>query len=198
MQRLKLKCFFRCIHTPILLKATIVSIPDSFYISYISYILFLLLLVLSEIHILFMFVRFWMCNWRQWMHLLMEQECVHTGVSAQGVCILDMSAEVRQELYPYFLTNISVYFYESWFSSLTESLKWIMWCTGGPGDEQKEGSLMVEFDDGDRGWISLPNIRLLPLGYQIYCKCAVCPEFKDRLIGKSLCKWKDTHLDENI
>ncbi|KAF4084994.1 hypothetical protein AMELA_G00112490 [Ameiurus melas] len=40
---------------------------------------------------------------------------------------------------------------------------------GGPGDEQKEGSLMVEFDDGDRGWISLPNIRLLPLGYQIYC-----------------------------
>ncbi|XP_026770655.3 BAH and coiled-coil domain-containing protein 1 isoform X1 [Pangasianodon hypophthalmus] len=40
---------------------------------------------------------------------------------------------------------------------------------GGPGDEQKEGSLMVEFDDGDRGWISLPNIRLLPPGYQIYC-----------------------------
>ncbi|KAK3528870.1 hypothetical protein QTP70_011747 [Hemibagrus guttatus] len=40
---------------------------------------------------------------------------------------------------------------------------------GGPGDEQKEGSVMVEFDDGDRGWISLPNIRLLPPGYQIYC-----------------------------
>ncbi|TSK14785.1 BAH and coiled-coil domain-containing protein 1 [Bagarius yarrelli] len=40
---------------------------------------------------------------------------------------------------------------------------------GGPGDEQKAGSLMVEFDDGDRGWISLPNIRLLPPGYQIYC-----------------------------
>lgn len=64
----------------------------------------------------------------------------------------------------------------------------MMSCTGGPGDEQKEGSVMVEFDDGDRGWISLPNIRLLPPGYQIYCKCAVCPELKDKLIGKSLCK----------
>uniref|UniRef100_A0A8B9KI35 BAH domain and coiled-coil containing 1b n=1 Tax=Astyanax mexicanus TaxID=7994 RepID=A0A8B9KI35_ASTMX len=40
---------------------------------------------------------------------------------------------------------------------------------GGPGEEQKEGCVMVEFDDGDRGWISLPNIRLLPPGYQIYC-----------------------------
>lgn len=28
---------------------------------------------------------------------------------------------------------------------------------------------MVEFDDGDRGWISLSNIRLLPPGYQIHC-----------------------------
>lgn len=27
---------------------------------------------------------------------------------------------------------------------------------------------MVEFDDGDRGWISLRNIRLLPPGYQIH------------------------------
>ncbi|XP_073684402.1 BAH and coiled-coil domain-containing protein 1 [Garra rufa] len=40
---------------------------------------------------------------------------------------------------------------------------------GGPGEEQKEGSIMVEFDDGDRGWISLVNIRLLPPGYQIHC-----------------------------
>ena len=30
---------------------------------------------------------------------------------------------------------------------------------------------MVEFDDGDRGRISLPNIRLLPPGYQIHCEC---------------------------
>lgn len=30
--------------------------------------------------------------------------------------------------------------------------------------------VMVEFDDGDRGKISLPNIRLLPPGYQIQCK----------------------------
>ncbi|XP_041829696.1 BAH and coiled-coil domain-containing protein 1 isoform X2 [Melanotaenia boesemani] len=40
---------------------------------------------------------------------------------------------------------------------------------GGPGEEDKEGSVMVEFDDGDRGRISLANIRLLPPGYQIRC-----------------------------
>ncbi|XP_067343685.1 BAH and coiled-coil domain-containing protein 1 isoform X2 [Channa argus] len=40
---------------------------------------------------------------------------------------------------------------------------------GGPGEEDKEGSVMVEFDDGDRGRISLANIRLLPPGYQICC-----------------------------
>ncbi|XP_051273696.1 BAH and coiled-coil domain-containing protein 1 isoform X1 [Dicentrarchus labrax] len=40
---------------------------------------------------------------------------------------------------------------------------------GGPGEEEKEGSVMVEFDDGDRGRISLANIRLLPPGYQIHC-----------------------------
>lgn len=32
---------------------------------------------------------------------------------------------------------------------------------------------MVEFDDGDRGRISLANIRLLPPGYQIHCESAV-------------------------
>ncbi|XP_042363275.1 BAH and coiled-coil domain-containing protein 1 isoform X2 [Plectropomus leopardus] len=37
------------------------------------------------------------------------------------------------------------------------------------GEEEKEGSVMVEFDDGDRGRISLANIRLLPPGYQICC-----------------------------
>ncbi|KAL0983905.1 hypothetical protein UPYG_G00134590 [Umbra pygmaea] len=36
-------------------------------------------------------------------------------------------------------------------------------------EEEKEASVMVEFDDGDRGRISLPNIRLLPPGYQIHC-----------------------------
>lgn len=30
--------------------------------------------------------------------------------------------------------------------------------------------MMVEFDDGDRGRISLVNIRLLPPGYQIRCE----------------------------
>ncbi|KAI1884389.1 hypothetical protein AGOR_G00225900 [Albula goreensis] len=40
---------------------------------------------------------------------------------------------------------------------------------GGANEEGKEGSVMVEFDDGDRGWISLPNIRLLPPDYQIRC-----------------------------
>ncbi|KAK5601373.1 hypothetical protein CRENBAI_000553 [Crenichthys baileyi] len=42
---------------------------------------------------------------------------------------------------------------------------------GSPGEEdkEKEESVMVEFDDGDRGKISLVNIRLLPPGYQICC-----------------------------
>lgn len=40
---------------------------------------------------------------------------------------------------------------------------------GGSGEDEKEGSVMVEFDDGDRGRISLANIRLLPPGYQIRC-----------------------------
>lgn len=41
---------------------------------------------------------------------------------------------------------------------------------GGSSDEGKPGGVMVEFDDGDRGKILLPNIRLLPPGYQIQCK----------------------------
>uniref|UniRef100_A0A3P9LH58 BAH domain and coiled-coil containing 1a n=1 Tax=Oryzias latipes TaxID=8090 RepID=A0A3P9LH58_ORYLA len=40
---------------------------------------------------------------------------------------------------------------------------------GGPCDDGKQGGVMVEFDDGDRGKISLHNIRLLPPGYQIHC-----------------------------
>ncbi|XP_029692069.1 BAH and coiled-coil domain-containing protein 1 isoform X5 [Takifugu rubripes] len=40
---------------------------------------------------------------------------------------------------------------------------------GGSSDEGKPGGVMVEFDDGDRGKISLHNIRLLPPGYQIHC-----------------------------
>lgn len=40
---------------------------------------------------------------------------------------------------------------------------------GGSNDECKPGGVMVEFDDGDRGWISLRNTRLLPPGYQIHC-----------------------------
>ncbi|KAM9457155.1 BAH and coiled-coil domain-containing protein 1 isoform 3-T3 [Clarias gariepinus] len=39
---------------------------------------------------------------------------------------------------------------------------------GGSNDECKPGGVMVEFDDGDKGWISLRNIRLLPPGYQIH------------------------------
>lgn len=40
---------------------------------------------------------------------------------------------------------------------------------GGSSEEGKPGGVMVEFDDGDRGKISLQNIRLLPPGYQIHC-----------------------------
>lgn len=42
---------------------------------------------------------------------------------------------------------------------------------GASSDEGKPGGVMVEFDDGDRGKISLHNIRLLPPGYQIHCGC---------------------------
>lgn len=41
---------------------------------------------------------------------------------------------------------------------------------GGSSEEGKPGGVMVEFDDGDRGKISLHNIRLLPPGYQIHCE----------------------------
>uniref|UniRef100_A0A4W4HIA2 BAH domain-containing protein n=1 Tax=Electrophorus electricus TaxID=8005 RepID=A0A4W4HIA2_ELEEL len=41
---------------------------------------------------------------------------------------------------------------------------------GGTSDEGKPGTVMVEFDDGDRGRISLHNIRLLPPGYQVHCE----------------------------
>nr|XP_054596062.1 BAH and coiled-coil domain-containing protein 1 isoform X2 [Nothobranchius furzeri] len=40
----------------------------------------------------------------------------------------------------------------------------------GLSDDGKPGGVMVEFDDGDRGKIFLPNIRLLPPAYQIFCK----------------------------
>ncbi|XP_049324070.1 BAH and coiled-coil domain-containing protein 1 isoform X2 [Astyanax mexicanus] len=40
---------------------------------------------------------------------------------------------------------------------------------GGASDECKPGGVMVEFDDGDRGRISLHNIRFLPPGYQVQC-----------------------------
>uniref|UniRef100_A0A3B3R4Y2 BAH domain and coiled-coil containing 1 n=1 Tax=Paramormyrops kingsleyae TaxID=1676925 RepID=A0A3B3R4Y2_9TELE len=39
----------------------------------------------------------------------------------------------------------------------------------GTYEDGKAGGVMVEFDDGDRGRISLPNIRLLPPDYQIHC-----------------------------
>ncbi|XP_019731393.1 BAH and coiled-coil domain-containing protein 1 isoform X2 [Hippocampus comes] len=40
----------------------------------------------------------------------------------------------------------------------------------GISTEEAKPGVMVEFDDGDRGKISVPNIRLLPPGYQIHCE----------------------------
>lgn len=50
------------------------------------------------------------------------------------------------------------------------TLKAHFYPTGVSSDDGKPGGVMVEFDDGDRGKISLPNIRLLPPGYQIHCE----------------------------
>lgn len=44
---------------------------------------------------------------------------------------------------------------------------------------------MVEFDDGDRGRISLASIRLLPPGYQIHC------EYPSKANNKINKKWKN-------
>nr|XP_023672338.1 BAH and coiled-coil domain-containing protein 1-like [Paramormyrops kingsleyae] len=46
---------------------------------------------------------------------------------------------------------------------------------GGTYEDGKAGGVMVEFDDGDRGRISLPNIRLLPPDYQIHSPASVEP-----------------------
>lgn len=53
-----------------------------------------------------------MCSLKQWMHLLMEQECVHTGVSAQGACTLDMSTEVRKKLSVFLNTYFGLFLLE--------------------------------------------------------------------------------------
>ncbi|XP_048846909.1 BAH and coiled-coil domain-containing protein 1 isoform X2 [Brienomyrus brachyistius] len=46
---------------------------------------------------------------------------------------------------------------------------------GGTCEDGKAGGVMVEFDDGDRGRISLPNIRLLPPDYQIHSPASIEP-----------------------
>ncbi|XP_051988990.1 BAH and coiled-coil domain-containing protein 1-like [Xyrauchen texanus] len=56
---------------------------------------------------------------------------------------------------------------------------------GGAGDAGKPGGVMVEFDDGDRGWISLSNIRFLPPNYQIQCADSDTVLVSDGQFGRS-------------
>lgn len=53
---------------------------------------------------------------------------------------------------------------------------------------------MVEFDDGDRGRISLANIRLLPPGYQICCEYDL--ERRDGGGGTQRHATADQHFDD--
>ncbi len=72
-------------------------------------------------------------------------------------------------LYTFNHMNIQSLFSICKFSCTPEKMHFSL--AGGSSDERKPGGVMVEFDDGDRGKISLPNIRLLPPGYQIHCGC---------------------------
>ncbi|KAI7802964.1 putative BAH and coiled-coil domain-containing protein 1-like [Triplophysa rosa] len=56
---------------------------------------------------------------------------------------------------------------------------------GGTAYDGKPGSVMVEFDDGDRGWISSCHIRFLPPGYQIEYAESGTAQVSDGHFGKS-------------
>lgn len=90
-----------------------------------------------------------------------------TGASGLVVFTLDTFTEVSEQdtLTASLCTHTHTFTFPS-----THVLLPVCRAVGGPGEEEKEGSVMVEFDDGDRGRISLANIRLLPPGYQIRCE----------------------------
>lgn len=99
-----------------------------------------------------------------------RSRCLYPGyvrrgeTSASSVCfscVSSVSSTIYFIVFIHFICPFACTHKEAHFSSLA----------GGSSDEGKQGGVMVEFDDGDRGKISLPNIRLLPPGYQIHCKC---------------------------
>ncbi|XP_056609920.1 BAH and coiled-coil domain-containing protein 1 isoform X2 [Triplophysa dalaica] len=55
---------------------------------------------------------------------------------------------------------------------------------GGTAYDGKPGSVMVEFDDGDRGWISSSHIRYLPPRYQIEYAESGTAQVYDEQFGK--------------
>lgn len=111
---------------------------------------------------------------------LKGRECALTGANARGAYTQDTFAEVRHRPYPSLSFCVSAVFHcicflfffvqENTINSFF-SCSFLPCPAGGSLDEGKQGGVMVEFDDGDRGKISLPNIRLLPPGYQIHCGC---------------------------
>lgn len=85
-----------------------------------------------------------------------RSRCLYPGYVHRGVCVCVCDTNPQEhprEKNPQTKQNLIL----------------MCWTAGGAGEE-KEGSVMVEFDDGDRGRITLANIRLLPPGYQICCK----------------------------
>lgn len=103
--------------------------------------------------------------------------CVLTGANVHAAYTQAMFAEVRHSPPPHFcifINQVIICIFNSVLldTFLPHLMKYnFVFCLGGSSDEGKQGGVMVEFDDGDRGKISVPNIRLLPPGYQIHCGC---------------------------
>lgn len=99
-----------------------------------------------------------------------EPGCVPTGANGHAAYTRAMFAEVRHHLHLFFcvscVSSATYLIVHSYNHLIVPHLS----LAGGSSDEGKQGGVMVEFDDGDRGKISLPNIRLLPPGYQIHCE----------------------------
>ena len=100
-----------------------------------------------------------------------EPGCVLSGANVHAAYTQVTFAEVRQRLFLYPFVPCDLCILNYIFSCMFKQHFVLLSLAGASSDEGKQAGVMVEFDDGDRGKISLPNIRLLPPGYQICCRC---------------------------